>query len=141
MLESGRIRLERLRERAFGVGDRSTEVLFVFRTEGRAEQRERRRREPRLHDRSLVGEVQDDRRLGERRGRRAGIGGDDGPRRAVEAFEELDHLGRRAAPADRDDAVVPPIARELRGGERVGLAPTNTQDRDFEHHARQGSGS
>ena len=118
MREAGRLRIHGLGERALGVLDRPIEILPEVCTE----HRQRGRREARLHDRTFVGEIEDDRSLRELGRRRAAVGRDDDPRHGVEPFEELNHLGGRAAPTDRDDPVVAAGVRELRGWERVGFA-------------------
>ena len=64
-------------------------------------------------------------RSASRRATRPGVlHGDDASEGSGQAFEHSDDLGGRAAPPDRDDPVVPSGARELRGGEGVGLAAT-----------------
>lgn len=103
------------------VGDRLGQVG----AEGRAQQRERRGREPRLDDRSLVGEVQDDHAARQRCGRRRAVGRDhdrDGPR--ARTLEQLKHLRGRPAAGDRDHHVVPTLERELRRREGIGLPLT-----------------
>jgi hypothetical protein len=87
-----------------------------------AQQRQLGGGEPGLHDRLLVGEVEDDQPAGAAGHRRVRVGGDRGRRdRAAEPVQDGEDLGRRPGPGERQHPVVAAAARHLRGGERVGL--------------------
>lgn len=110
---------QRSLQRGARVGDR----LLGVQAEVGAQERERRRREAGLDDGPLVGEVQDDHVVGGGDDRCVRVTDDGGrPDAALDRGQQLDDLGRRAGPGQRDEAVVGAPCRELRGRERVGLA-------------------
>ena len=135
---------QRLGDAALGVGDDLLQVEggAGLRGDVCSEQGQRGGRETRLHDRLLIGEVQDDGRVGQRRSRSLRVGDHrDGRGDALEPLEQFEHLGRGAGAAERDDAVIGAAEGELGGGEGVGLPQTRllAQDRIGLSHVQRGA--
>ena len=105
-------------EGTFGVLDRGAQVLV----QARAQERQRARREPRLHHRALVGEREPDDLVGGTCDRRSLDAHDRDTSRAPHPLEVAHDLGRGAAAGDRDHGGVRAIERRFGGRERVRLA-------------------